>query len=68
MPHVKVSKRAQVDLSRLHDFLAQHDQEKAKEAIDVILTSFDDLHMPMIGAPVMDSPGLRKLVIRFGAR
>ncbi len=68
MPHIKLSRRAQSDLLRLYNFLSAYDPEKANEAIDTILAAFDNLHMPEIGAPVADRPGMRKLVIDFGAK
>ena len=68
MPHVRLSKRAQNDLPRLYKFLAQCDPDKAAQAIDTILSAFENLHMPSIGAPVADAPGMRKLVIDFGAK
>lgn len=67
MPHITLSRRAQSDLSRLCDFLAEHDVPTAQRAIATILDSFDSLTMPAIGAPVADKPGLRKLVIDFGS-
>ena len=68
MPHVRLSRRAQNDLLRLYSFLAQFDPDKASEAIDTILAAFENLHMPSIGAPVPDTPGMRKLIIDFGAK
>jgi plasmid stabilization system protein ParE len=68
MPHVRLSQRAQRDLPRLYRFLAEFDPVRASQAIDTILAAFDTLHMPGIGAPVADKPGLRKLVIDFGAK
>ena len=66
MPQVKLSRRAQNDLPRLYAFLAKWDAAIAQDAIDTILFSFENLHMPGIGAPVPDRAGLRKLVIDFG--
>ena len=66
MPRVVLSARARLDLVRLYAFLAQLDSEIASEGIGAILSSFDGLHLPEIGAPVPEQKGLRKLVIEFG--
>ena len=66
MPHIKLSPRARKDLPRLHALLAQWDVDIARQAIDTILTAFDSLTMPEVGAPVPEKTGLRKLVIDFG--
>ena len=68
MPHVRLSQRAQNDLPRLYRFLAQFDPDKASEAIDTILSAFENLHMPSTGTPVADAPGMRKLIIDFGTK
>ena len=68
MPHVRLSARAQSDLSRLHTFLVSKDINAAKRAMLVIREAFMPLtHAPMIGRPVEDSEDLRELVIDFGA-
>lgn len=67
MPHITLSRRARSDLSRLYDFLAEHDAPTAQRAVATILDAFDGLTMPTIGAPVADQPGLRRLVIDFGS-
>lgn len=68
MSHVRLSARAQSDLTRLRTFLAQKDINAAKRALLVIREAFMPLiHAPMIGRPVEDSDGLRELVIDFGA-
>jgi plasmid stabilization system protein ParE len=67
MPYISLSRRAQSDLSRLYDFLAEHDSQNAQRAVATILDAFDRLTMPSVGAPVADRPGLRKLVIDFGS-
>lgn len=67
MPRVALSRRAQLDLSRLYNFLAVHDIDTAQRAVDAIVGAFSQLTMPGIGAPVPDKPGLRKLVINFGS-
>lgn len=68
MPHVRLSARAQSDLSRLHTFLISKDVNAAKRAMLAIRESFMPLtYAPMIGRPVDDSDDLRELVIDFGA-
>lgn len=68
MPHVRLSARAQSDLSRLHTFLVRKDTNAAKRAVLAIRDAFIPLtHAPMIGRPVEDSEDLREVVIDFGA-
>lgn len=68
MPHVRLSARAQSDLSRLHAFLLEKDAGAAKRAVLAIREAFMPLkHLPMMGRPVEDSDDLRELVIDFGA-
>lgn len=68
MPHVRLSARAQSDLSRLHAFLLEKDANAAKRAMLAIREAFMPLkNSPMIGRPVEDRVGLRELVIDFGA-
>lgn len=68
MPHVRLSARAQADLSRLHAFLVSKDINAAKRAMLAIREAFLPLqHAPMIGRPVEDHAELRELVIDFGA-
>ncbi len=53
MPHLRLSARAQSDLTRLRTFLAQKDINAAKRALLVIREAFMPLvHAPMIGRPV----------------
>lgn len=66
MPQIKLSRRAQKDMPRLYDFLAQWDEDAAQRGIETILTAFETLSMPEIGTPVPEHKGLRKLVIEFG--
>lgn len=67
MPHLKLTARARADLGRLHAFLAEVDPGAAERAINAIIESFSALeNMPLIGSPVVDRKGLRKLVIDFG--
>ena len=68
MPHVRLSARAQADLSRLHTFLVGKDVNAAKRAMLAIREAFRPLpHAPTIGRLVEDSEDLRELVIDFGA-
>lgn len=67
MPHVRLSARAQSDLSRLHAFLLEKDANTAKRAMLAIREAFMPLrHSPMIGRPIEDRGELRELVIDFG--
>jgi plasmid stabilization system protein ParE len=67
MPQVKLSARAQSDLSRLHAFLLEKDANAAKRALLVIRDALMPLkHSPLIGRPVEDREDLRELVIDFG--
>ncbi|MHB1290585.1 MAG: type II toxin-antitoxin system RelE/ParE family toxin [Sulfuricella sp.] len=68
MPHVRLSVRAQSDLSQLHAFLFEKDASAAKRAVLAIREALMPLkHSPMIGRPVEDHDDLRELVIDFGA-
>ena len=68
MPHVRLSARAQSDLSRLHTFLFGKDVNASKRAVLAIRDAFIPLtYATMIGRPVEDSEDLRELVIDFGA-
>ena len=68
MPHVRLSARAQSDISRLHTFLLEKDSSAAKRAVLAIREAFMPLkHSHMIGRPVEDNDDLRELVIDFGA-
>ena len=67
MPHVKLSARAQSDLSRLRTFLLGKDANAAKRALIAIRDALMPLkHTPLIGRPVEDRGDLRELVIEFG--
>lgn len=67
MPHVRVSARAQSDLSRLRTFLLEKDANAAKRALLAIRDALIPLkHSPLIGRPVEDRSDLRELVIDFG--
>lgn len=67
MPHVRLSARAQADISRLHQFLAEKDRTAATRAVLAIREAFLPLNdTPMIGRPVEDHGDLRELVIDFG--
>jgi plasmid stabilization system protein ParE len=68
MSHVRLSARAQSDLSRLQTSLANKDTNAAKRAMLVIREAFMPLtHAPKIGRPMEYSDGLPELVIDFGA-
>lgn len=68
MPQVKLSARAQSDLSRLHAFLLGKDVNAAKRALFAIREALMPLqYSPLIGRPVEDREDLRELVIEFGA-
>lgn len=67
MPHVKLSVRAQSDISRLYAFQLEKDKNAAKRALLVIREAFIPLKQsPMIGRPMEDRADLRELVIDFG--
>ena len=67
MPQLRLSGRAQSDLSRLHAFLGSKDGNAARRALLAIRDAFTPLtHAPLIGRPVEDSEDLRELVIDFG--
>ena len=68
MPHLRLSARAQSDLSRLHLFLTGTDINTTKRAMLAIREAFRPLpRAPTIGRLVEDSEDLRELVIDFGA-
>ena len=68
MPQVRLSARAQLDLSRLHAFLLEKDALVANRAVLAIRDAFAPLkHSPLIGRPAEDRGDLRELVIDFGA-
>ena len=68
MPHLRLSARAQSDLSRLHLFLTGNDINTTKRAMLAIREALRSLaHAPNIGRLVEDSEDLRELVIDFGA-
>lgn len=68
MSYVKLSARANLDLVRLYEFLAQYDVATADRAIDTIIAALDILEKMPQGCPlVAGRKDLRKLVINFGA-
>ena len=68
MSHVRLSARANSDLTRLYEFLAQYDVAVADRAIDSIIASLDILQTMPQGCPlVAGRKDIRKLVINFGA-
>ena len=65
MAEVIYAARAQADLDRLFDFLAEHDLGAAANAVGVIMDGVSVLaRHPMIGRPV--ELGYRELVISYG--
>ena len=67
MPHLRLSARAQSDLSRLHALLIKKDVSAAKRALLAIREEFILLkYSPMIGRPVENHDNLREIVIDFG--
>lgn len=67
MPQVRLSQRAQADLSRLYAFIASK-IGAAQRAVLAIREAFVPLrHAPTIGRLVEDSNELREIVIDFGA-
>ena len=66
MSQVKLSPRAQSDIKRLYDFLAEKDTGVASRAVDAIVSSFTPLtRLPKIGRK-KDGTDLRELIIDFG--
>lgn len=68
MPQVRLSARAQSDISRLRAFLLEKDLAAAKRAVLAIREALMPLkHSHMSGRLVEDHDGLRELVIDFGS-
>jgi len=68
MSHVRLSARAQSDVSRLHTFLVGKDVNVARRAVLAIRDAVRLLaYAPGMGRLVNDSEDLRELVIDFGA-
>lgn len=68
MPQVRLSVRAQSDISRLYAFLLAKDSDATQRAMLAIRAAFKPLKQScMIGRPVEDHGDLRELVIDFGA-
>lgn len=66
MPQLRISPRAQFDLMRLYQFLANKSQAIGSQAIDAIEAALIPLtHMPKIGRPVEGT--IRELIIDFGS-
>jgi len=60
--------RALEDISRLHDFLFEKNEEAAAKAARVILRGSSLLEeSPRLGRPMADGTGRRELFIPFGA-
>lgn len=65
MAQVKLTTRAEGDLERLFDFLAEKDPVAGRRAVESILDAIDVLQRhPLIGRPAED--GLNELVISRG--
>jgi plasmid stabilization system protein ParE len=68
MSRIKFSQTARGDLVRLHQFLAQFDENVAHRAIDEILAAVDFIEAhPNSGHPLPDRPFVRRSVVDFGA-
>lgn len=68
MSQVRLSARANLDLVRLYEFIAQYDVAVADRAVDAIIASLDILQTMPQGCPlVAGRKDIRKLVINFGA-
>jgi plasmid stabilization system protein ParE len=68
MSRLKLSARALQDVRRLFEFLAQYDLDVAQRGNDVIYAALLSLSQkPNSGTPLEGRPGVRKLVVDFGA-
>lgn len=67
MPQVILTASALRGLSRCIRFLGKRDKDAVKRAALTIDARFAQLRAhPMVGRPVLERPGQRELVIRFG--
>ena len=67
MSFIVLSAVAELDISRFYDFLEPNGYEVAYAAITTIFESLSLLEtMPLSGAPVEETSGLRKFVISYG--
>lgn len=67
MPSVIWSRSALADLSRQHQFLKANNPDAAAQALQAIVKAGKSLaQTPQRGTPVADTPGLRKLQVKFG--
>lgn len=67
MPSVVWSRAALVDLDNQYQFLKINSPETAAHALQAIVNAGKSLaQTPQRGTPVADTPGLRKLQVRFG--
>ena len=68
MSRVKLSAQAIGDAKRLYDFLSQYDLTVADNSSRVLVKALQALEQqPLMGAPLPDRPGFRKMVVDFGA-
>lgn len=69
MPQVVISEAAQADIKRLHQFLFKKSPDAALRAVQAIRQAFKPLREnPELGRPLEEEPGLREIIIDFGAR
>ncbi len=62
------TRRALLDLARLHAFLDRHDRQAANRAIHLILDKSNLLaSFPELGPPEQGNPGKRSLFVTFGS-
>lgn len=67
MPSVVWSRAALRDLERQYQFLRTNNPDAAAQALQAIVNAGKSLaQTPQRGTPVADTPGLRKLQVRFG--
>jgi plasmid stabilization system protein ParE len=67
MPQVKLSTKAQEDIGRLYDFLAEKDERVATRAVEAIYEGFKSIRIsPEICEMIDPEHDLRQLVIAFG--
>lgn len=67
MSRIRLTERAQNDLTRLYQFLEKVDVNAADEAIDTIVSALDLLvQMPLSAALVEGRNDIRKFVIAYG--
>lgn len=68
MSRIKYSESARNDLARLHQFIAQYDENIAERALAAIIEGIDYIAAhPLSGSPLAERQNLRRSVIDFGA-